>query len=119
MINSVVVVGRITQDMELKKTQSGKSWVRLNLALNEGNDQVTFVSVVAWEKQAENVVKYCQKGDMISVEGRINSSSYETKEGSTCTSWDIVAGVIKFLVTKGSSKEAAKDAHDNDGPYAL
>ncbi len=124
MVNSVIVVGRITQDMELKQTQSGKSWVRLYLALNEGkdaqgNEQVTYVGVVAWERQAENVVKYCGKGDMIAVEGRINSSNYTTKEGSNCTSWDIVAGKITFLITKGSDKEAAKEVHDNDGPYAL
>ena len=110
MINNVVLVGRLTKDPELKKTQSGISVVNFTLAVNRsfsdqsGERQADFIACIAWRGQAENLARFMRQGSLIGVEGRIQTGSYETESGTRYTT-DVVANNIQFLESKGQQQE--------------
>lgn len=82
MINTCILEGRLTKDVELKKTQSNNSYCRLTIAVDRGADKgADFVNCVAWNKTAELICKYFAKGSPILVEGNIRTSSFESKNG--------------------------------------
>ncbi len=79
MINSIVLVGRTTKDIELKENKNGKCYVQFTLAVNRPSkeERADFIPCVAWNKTAETMAKYVQKGTMIGVEGRLQVRNYE------------------------------------------
>lgn len=78
MINRVVLVGRLTKDIELKSTASGKSTTTFTLAVQRDKETADFIQCVAWEKKAELLSSYTHKGSQIVVDGRIQTRSYES-----------------------------------------
>ena len=83
MINKAILEGRIVRDIELRKTASGKSYTSFTLAVNrtykkEGQPDADFITCVAWGKNADVLEKYTEKGTLISVDGRIQTRSYES-----------------------------------------
>lgn len=114
MLNTAIIMGRLTADPELKFTQSGISVCSFTVAVNrnysKGKDQETdFIDVVAWRKTAEFICKYFLKGSMIIVEGRIQTRNYEDKHGNKRKAVEIVANNVQF-------GEAKKDAQANETP---
>ena len=92
MINTVVLMGRLTADSELKTTPSGISVTSFRIAVDRsysprdgGERQTDFIDIVAWRGTAEFVCKYFGKGQMIAVTGRIQTRNYEDKGGSKRT----------------------------------
>lgn len=81
MINNVVLVGRITKDIELRKTQSNISTVNFTLAVDGFKDNVDFINCVAWRQSADFLAQYAQKGALIGVEGRVTTRNYDGKNG--------------------------------------
>ena len=87
MLNRVVLVGRLTRDPELRVGQSGVQVGSFTLAVNRpftdrnGERGADFINCVVFRKQAENVKNYVQKGSLVGVDGRLQSRSYENKEG--------------------------------------
>ncbi len=84
MINRVVLVGRLTKDPELRRTQSGTSVVSYTIAVNRrsaqpGQPDADFINCVAWNKTAELMAQYLHKGSLIGVEGRIQTRNYENQ----------------------------------------
>lgn len=114
-MNSVILTGNICNDLELKSTDSGKSVCYFNLAVKRpfAKDVTDFFRVVTWNKQAENIFKYCGKGSKIGVCGVLNSRTYEDKEGKKCTICEVVANEIEFLATKSEGQGIAVST-----PYA-
>lgn len=108
MINRVILVGRITKDPELKVTQSNISFVRFTLAVNRqfadqsGERQADFIQCVVWRKQADNLAQYIRKGALLGIEGRIQTSTYETENG-TRYSTDVVCDSVQFLESKNTT----------------
>ena len=99
-MNSINVAGRITAAPELKYTDKDKkAIVRFSIAVNNGSDYADFFNVTAFDKQAENLAKYVNKGDMLAVSGRLATSSYE-KDGVKINSVYIVASNITFCNSK-------------------
>ena len=102
MINRVVLVGRLTKDPELRYTPNGVATCRFTVAVNRtfrgqnGEPEADFISCVAWRKQAENLVNFQRKGNLIGIEGRIQTGSYEGQNGKVYTT-DVVADSIQFL----------------------
>lgn len=109
MINQVTLVGRLTKDPELRYTMEGKSVLNITLALNrhyknaEGEYDADFVLCTLWNKTAENTAKYCSKGSIIGVTGKIQTRNYEGNDGKRVYVTEVVADSVKFM--GGRSKE--------------
>lgn len=82
-MNSVNLVGRLTRDPELKKTQTGKSLINFTVAVNRefNREQSDFINCVAWDKTADFIANYLGKGSLVSVKGSVQSRSYEDNTG--------------------------------------
>ena len=94
-MNKVLLIGNITKDLELKKTQTGKSVLEFSLATND-NKVAKFHECKAWEKTAELVAQYCRKGSKICVEGKVWYDEYE-KEGRKMKSKYVLVSSVEFL----------------------
>lgn len=103
MLNTVVLIGRLTKDPELRYTPGGKAVATLRLAVDrgttnaQGEKETDFIDVVVWEKQAETVANYLQKGRLIAVQGRLQIRQYETNEGQRREKAEVVASQVRFL----------------------
>ena len=100
-MNSVILIGRLTRDPELRYTQAQTAVCRFTLAVdrpkNGEKEGADFPSVVVFGKQAENCDKYLGKGRKVAVEGRIQTGSYKNKEGNTVYTTNVVASRVEFL----------------------
>ena len=108
MFNLVVLTGRLTADPELKTTQSGISVTSFSVAVNRpyrtGEEQQTdFITVVAWRKTAEFIAKYFKKGNMIGIEGSIQTRKYTDKNGNNRTAFEVVVNNAQFVESKRDS----------------
>ena len=109
-MNRVELIGRLTRDPELRYTSSNIPTARFTLAVNRpfqsqnGEQGTDFISVVVWRKQAENVKKFVTKGSLVAVEGRIQTGSYENKDGQRVYTTDVVADSVQFLETRTQSQ---------------
>ena len=114
MINRVVLVGRLTKDVELRYTPSGVAMARFTLAVNrtfksEGQPDADFINIIVWRKQAENTANFLKKGSLAGVEGRIQTGSYEGQDGKRVYTTDVVADSVQFLELKNGQ------ANQNNG----
>lgn len=109
MINNVVLVGRLTKDPELKATNSGTNYCNFTLAVNRafvdesGEKQADFITCVTWRKQAENLTRFMRQGSLIGIEGRIQTRTYESDNGTRYIT-EVVAESIQFLDSKKEEK---------------
>ena len=109
-LNRTVLVGRIVRDPELKRTTSGTSVTSFTVAIDNptktGGDKTTsFIPCTCWSKTAENVAKYCPKGTLVGIDGRINQRSYEAKNGGKHSIVEIIAENVQFLEKKNANGE--------------
>ena len=105
MINRVVMVGRMTRDPELRRTGSGAAVTSFTLALNRNynsadGQQADYIPCVVLNKVAENVERYCSKGSLFGVEGRLRSRSYDNAQGQRVFVVEVVCDSVQFLETK-------------------
>ena len=105
MINRVVLVGRMTRDPELRRTNTGSAVTSFSLAVNRNynsadGQQADFINCVVWNKPAENVEKYCSKGSLVGVEGRLRSRSYDNAQGQKVYVLEVVCDSVQFLETR-------------------
>jgi len=103
MLNCAIIMGRLTADPQLRKTASDVSVTSFTVAVDrngkvaEGQErQADFISVTAWRGAADFVARYFHKGDMIAVQGSIQTRSYEDKNGNKRTATEIVADNVSF-----------------------
>ncbi|BEP28795.1 single-stranded DNA-binding protein [Helicovermis profundi] len=120
-MNSVVLIGRLTRDPELRFIAgSGRAVANFTLAVNKnlskekkrefeekGIATADFIRIVVWGKQAENCANYLSKGRLVAINGYISTSSYKTNTGETRYSTDILANNVEFLEWK--DKKTKKD----------
>lgn len=108
MINQVVLVGRMVKDAELKFTAGkGTAVANITLAVDKfinGEKDADYIQIVIWGKQAENTANYTFKGSLVGITGRIQTRSYETKEGQKRYVTEVVANEVKFLGSKRSNE---------------
>ena len=112
MINRVVLIGRLTKDIELKSTASGKLTTSFTLAVQRDAEKADFVPCVAWERKAELLSEYCRKGSLIGLEGRIQTRSYDSN-GRTVYVTEVIANDINFLGKKDESEQQAENYATN------
>ena len=105
-INSVILVGRLTKDPEVRYTPNGTACCQFNWAVGNGKDKdgeerpASFPNIVVWDKQAENLAKYQKKGNQIAVDGKLQTRSYENEKGVKVYVTEVVARQIQFLDSK-------------------
>lgn len=105
MLNQLVIVGRLTKDPELKKTESGKNVTNITLAVPrnykniDGQYETDFIDCVMWNNVAESTTEYCHKGDLLGVKGRIQTRSYEKDEEKRYVT-EVIAEKVTFLSSK-------------------
>lgn len=121
MINRVVLTGRLTRDMELRRTQSGTSVVSFTLAVDrnfkkEGQPEADFINCVAWNRQAETMAQYLHRGSLIGVDGRLQTRNYENQQGQRVYVTEVVVDNFTFLESRAQSQQAAATYNPNPMP---
>lgn len=113
------VVGRLTRDPELNETKSGKAVLNASLAVNRrfgGDDAVDFFDVTAWEQVAKTVAAHKQKGDLVLVEGDLQTDKFE-QNGQNRVKTKIVARNVVFLPSKNDANGENKSAAPGDDGF--
>ena len=107
-MNNVSLVGRLTRDPEIKTTNSGSTYARFSIAVDRrGKDAGTdFINIVAFGKTSEFIERYFRKGQRISINGRIQTGSYEGKDGKKVYTFDVIAENVEFVESKSASASA-------------
>ena len=111
-MNRVVLVGRLTKDPVLRKTANGVSVTSFTLACTrrfkqEGQPDADFINTVTWNKTADIVSQYTHKGSLVGVEGRIQTRSYDDKDGKRVYVTEVVADSVQFLESKSAAASNA------------
>ena len=132
MLNRAILMGRLTRDPELRQTPNNVSVVTFTLAVernyqaDKNNKQADFINIVAWRHTAEFVSKYFTKGQLVAVEGSIQTRSYQDKDGNNRTAFEVVADQVYFAEKKKSEASHSTgdlsdfeelDADDGDLPF--
>jgi len=120
MLNRIVLTGRLTRDPELRRTLSDTAVASFSLAVtdgfkdNEGNPTTSFIDVTVFDKQADNVAKFCRKGSLVGVDGRIHQRRFERKDGSKGSLIEVIANQVTFLEPKEKEADAAEQGYVSD-----
>lgn len=126
-MNSVVLIGRLTRDPEVRYTASTQMAVAtFTVAIDRpvragGKKQTDFPRVTVFGKQAENCEKYLAKGRLVGVQGRIQTGSYQNKDGVTVYTTDVIADRVEFLEyannqSTGGRNSAREDNRQSEAP---
>ena len=121
-MNRVMLIGRLTAKPELRYTSSNLPYARFSVAVNrtysnaQGQRETDFINVVVWRKQAENVCNFLDKGSLVSVEGRIQTGSYDDKDGNKRYTMEVVADSVQFLETRAQSQNRSQ-TNNEPSPY--
>ena len=116
MLNCAVIMGRLTADPELRTTGNGISVTSFSVAVDRNYQragqerQTDFINVVAWRQTAEFVTRYFRKGQMIAVQGSIQTRNYEDRNGNKRTAVEIVADNISFCGSKAETGAGGQNA---------
>jgi single-strand DNA-binding protein len=113
-MNKVIIIGRLTKDVELLETQGGTPLARLSVAVNrslknsDGEREADFFNVTVWGNQAENCRKYLEKGRQVAIQGDLRNDTYTDKNGDKRTSTTINAQEVEFIGSAATSGEKVK-----------
>lgn len=122
MLNSVCLMGRLVADPELRQTPSGVSVCSFRIAVDrtyqpKGQEKQTdFINIVTWRSTAEFVSRYFRKGQLVAVQGSIQTSQYTDRDGNKRTAFDVVADNVFFAEKKAESDETKQGAGYRHGP---
>ncbi len=124
MLNHIVLMGRLTRDPELRRTQSGIAVASFSLAVDRdfgsrdgGEKQTDFIDIVAWRQTAEFVSKYFTKGRMAVVSGRLQIRDWTDKDGGKRRSAEVVADNVYFGDSKRDSAPSGGTSYSSAPSY--
>ena len=121
MINNVTLTGRITKDLEKHETGKGTSVVNFSLAVDRrrknanGEREADFIGIQAWGLTADLLCKYCGKGSLIGIEGRIQTRNYENNQGQRVYVTEVVAENVTFLDSKKNNQSQQGSYQQSNG----
>ncbi len=123
-MNRVMLIGRFTAKPELRYTPSNVPFTRFSIAVNrafsnqDGQREADFINIVAWRKQAETICNYFDKGNQIAIEGRLQTGSYDDKDGNKRYTTDVVLDQFHFIESKAqrAAYNAGGDNYSNPVP---
>lgn len=111
MINNVILVGRVTRDVELKYTPQNLAVATFSLAVNRqfknanGERQADFINCVIWRQQAENLANWAKQGSLIGITGRIQTRNYENQQGQRVYVTEVVADNFQMLESRNQEEK--------------
>lgn len=122
MLNKVILIGRTTKDVDLRKTSSGTAVATFTLAVDnrfvqkDGQNTADFISCVAWNNTAEFMNNYVKKGSLVAVEGRIQTRNYDNKDGNRVYVTEVVVETLKSLGSGSRNTERPGSNYDGYEP---
>ncbi len=122
MLNKVILIGRTTKDVDLRKTSSGTAVATFTLAVDnrfvqkDGQNTADFISCVAWNSTAEFMNNYVKKGSLVAVEGRIQTRNYDNKDGNRVYVTEVVVETLKSLGSGSRTSERSGNNFDGYEP---
>ena len=125
MNNVLMLVGRITKELEKRYTPTNKVFVEVPIAVNNGKDDTTFINITTFGNMADTVHQYCHKGDLIGVQAIVKNHNWEDKDGKKHYDYSFIANKVSFLSTKKekeepkekSNSEIIKDTMEGKDPF--
>lgn len=131
MINRVVLVGRLTRNVDLRYTKDGAAVGSFTIAVNRqftnanGEREADFINCVIWRKAAENLTNFVRKGSLIGIDGRLQSRSYENQQGQKVYVTEVIVDSFSLLESKSKnenndtqSKQESKAENYSNDPFA-
>ncbi|MDP4144115.1 MAG: single-stranded DNA-binding protein [Bacillota bacterium] len=121
-MNKVVLIGRLTKDPELKFTPgNGTAVASFTIAVDrrfskDSQKEADFIPIVVWGKQAESTANYMSKGKLIGISGRIQTRSYDAKDGTKRYVTEVIAEEVQFLEWGGANNRSADNFGGNSAP---
>ena len=123
-MNKVILLGRLTAKPELRYTQQNTAYTRFSVAVNrnftnaDGKRDADFINVVAWRKQAETISRYFDKGNLIALEGRLQTGSYDDKDGNKRYTVDVALDNFEFVESKAQREASSNNSNSYEPtPY--
>lgn len=120
-MNVATLVGRLTKNVDLRYTSNGKAVGSFTVAVNRpfknanGEQEADFILCQVWGKQAENLAQFTGKGSQIGLTGRIQTRSYDNKQGQRVFVTEVVADRVQFLDSKKQSDQGRQDSQNAQG----
>lgn len=125
MFNRVILIGRLTQDPELRHTSSGTPVASFTLAVDrgftnrQGERETDFINIVVWRKLGETCANHLAKGRLVAVEGRLQIRSYDDSQGTRRKAAEVVANTVKFLDgPRGGKQSSGAAGAEPEGDFA-
>lgn len=126
MINRIILIGRLGADPELRYTQQGTPVIKFDIAVNRpykdanGIRESDWFPIVAWRQLAELCAQYMKKGSQIAIEGRLQTRSYDNKDGQRVKVYEVIAESVQFLERVGESGQQgqAQNQQKHKDPFA-
>ena len=121
-MNKACIIGRLTSKPELRYTNSNIEVTKFSVAVNrpkkeDGTQEADFINCIAWRKTAEVICKYFDKGSQIGIEGKIQTGSYEDKDGNRRYTTDILVENITFLDRKANNTTNQEEPMQDNDPF--
>ena len=119
MINKVVIIGRLTADIEVQKTNSGKSVAHFSIACErpkrrDQEKQTDFIRCVAWEKTADMLAQYARKGTFLGIDGMLTVNNYTAQNGEKRSTTEVLTNTIQLIGgTARTAQQAPKQMQMN------
>lgn len=122
MINNVVLVGRLTKELDLRYTANGTAVASFTTAVNrqftnqKGERDADFINCVIWRKSAENMASYTKKGSLVGLEGRLQTRSYDNQQGQRVYVTEVVVETFSLLESKNKNTADQSSGSVHTGP---
>lgn len=119
-MNSTNIIGRLTADPELRRTQNGTACCSFSLAVKRPKvkDTTDFLNFVVWQQGAEYLCQYGHKGDIVGVTGYLTSRNWEDKNGNKRVAFEVICDSVELLSSKRNSEGNANTSHGQNASYA-
>ena len=123
MINNVVLVGRLTRDVDLRYTSSGTAYASFTVAVERnfknqnGEKETDFINCAMWRKAAENFANFTHKGSLVGIEGRIQTRNYENQQGQKVYVTEVLAENFSLLEPRNATRQLEGDRESFNGGH--
>lgn len=122
MINHVVLVGRLTRDPELRRSNSGTSVCSFTIAVDnrgknpDGSKTASFINCTVFQQNADNLTKFMRKGSLVGVDGRLNQRSFQRQDGTKGSVIEVICDSVEFLGPKAQGAGEEQVTFESDVP---